>query len=299
MPRVIRLHESCWLAFLVGACLRATVFSSSRMAWPLLPGWLALIVAFFWACWQTRKDTAGARRWGWAYYPIAMNAAFLMLGPTIKKATAWRADDLLLRIDSYLIGTNLSQRLEPWISPALSELMSLGYMFFMLLLFGSILFYLFRSPHLERCYCGLFSVYGLGFLGYVVLPAAGPYVALADRFSTPIHGGWLTALNEQMVSTGSNHVDVFPSLHIAVSLFLWLTLLKEHRRVGKLLTPLMLVLWVSTIYLRYHYCIDLIVGAVLALSVFWLTAVNRRPAKALSDAPESADAQRASPCSTD
>jgi len=280
---MIRLHESCWLVFLLAAGLRASVFSASPASWPLLLGWLALLSAFVWACRQTRKDSAIARRWGWAYYPLAMNLAFLLLGPTIKNATTWRADDLLLRVDTYLVGTNLSHRIEPWISPLLSDVMSFGYMFFMILLFGSMLFYLLASPHLERCYHGLFSVYGLGFLGYTFVPAAGPYVALADRFTTPVHGGWLTALNEQMVSTGSNHVDVFPSLHIAVSLFLWLTLLKDYRRLGVLLTPLLVVLWVSTIYLRYHYSIDLIAGAVLALGIFWLTAV-RKPLSEASDA---------------
>ena len=272
---MIRIHEICWLAFLLAAGLRASVFSASPVVWPLVLGWLALLAAFAWACQRTRKGSTSARRWGWAYYPLAMNADFLMLGPTIKNATTWRADQLLLQIDTHLVGTNLSQRLEYWVSPLLSDVMSFGYMFFMLLLFGAMLFYLLASPHLERCYRGLFSVYGLGFLGYTFVPAAGPYVALADRFTTPIQGGWLTALNEQMVSSGSNHVDVFPSLHIAVSLFLWLTLLKDHRRIGMLLTPLLVVLWVSTIYLRYHYSIDLIAGAALALGVFWLTAVRR------------------------
>jgi hypothetical protein len=281
---MIRLHESCWLAFLIAVCLRASVFSSYPIAWPLLSGWLALLAAFIWACRQTRKDTTAARRWGWAYYPLAMNTAFLMLGPTIKKATTWRADDLLQQIDTHLVGTNLSQRMESLISPMLNDVMSLGYMFFMIMLFGSLLFYLVKSPHLDRCYCGLFSVYGFGFLGYTIVPAAGPYVALADHFSIPIHGGWLTALNAQMVATGSNHVDVFPSLHIAVSLFLWLTLLKDHRRLGIWLTPLMIVLWLSTIYLRYHYCIDLIAGTVLALKIFWLTAVNKKLAYTHPDA---------------
>lgn len=272
---MIRLHEGCWLTFLLAAALRASLFSASPTSVPLILGWLALLIAFVWAYRQTRKDSATARRFGWAYYPLAMNLAFMLLGPTIKNATTWRADDVLQRIDTYLVGTNLSLRIEPWISPVLSDIMSFGYMFFMILLFGSMLFYLLASPHLERCYRGLFSVYGVGFLGYTFVPAAGPYVALADRFTTPIHGGWLTALNEQMVSNGSNHVDVFPSLHIAVSLFLWLALLKDYRRVGVPLTPLLVVLWVSTIYLRYHYSIDLITGAALALGFFWLTAVRR------------------------
>lgn len=290
---MIRAHELCWLGFLIAAGMRTCVLSIAPTDWILLTGWFVLLAAFLWACRQTRKESASARRWGWAYYPVAMNLAFPMLGPTIKQATAWRADNLLLQIDTYLVGTNLSQRMESLVSPVLSEVMSFGYMFFMVLLFGSLLFYLLKSPHLERCYRGLFSVYGLGFLGYTAVPAAGPYVALADRFSLPIQGGWLTALNAQMVATGSNHVDVFPSLHIAVSLFLWLTLLKDHRRLGVWLTPLIVVLWVSTLYLRYHYCIDLVAGAVLAVGVFSLTANDLPTASDFAETLDAASGQRA------
>lgn len=281
---MMQLHEASWLSFLVTVILRGTAFSETRMAWPLLTGWLLLLAAFIWACRQVRRSTVGERRWGWAYYPVAMNVAFMLLGPTIKGATEWRADDLLRRVDARLIGDNLSLRIEHLVSPALNDLMSLGYMFFMLLLFGSLIFYLFWSPYLARCYRGLFSVYGLGFIGYTLLPAAGPYVALADSFSTPIQGGWPSALNTLMVTSGSNHVDVFPSLHVAVSLFLWLTLLKDHRRLGIIMAPMMAVLWASTIYLRYHYCIDVIVGAATAAITFVLTSSDQGPSKV---APES------------
>ncbi|MFT3961824.1 phosphatase PAP2 family protein [Propionivibrio sp.] len=273
---MMQLHEACWLAFLVVVLVRGTVFTPAPMAWPLLAGWLALLAAFAWAWRQTRRPDARGRRWGWAYYPLAMNLAFTLLGPTIKDATAWRADDALAGLDALLVGENLSLRMEPWITPWLSDLMSLGYMSFMVLLFGALVFYLLRSPHLARCYRGLFTVYGLGFLGYVLVPAAGPYVAMAGRFSTPIEGGWPTALNALMVSRGSNHVNVFPSLHVAVSLFLWLTLLRDHRRLGLALTPLIVVLWASTIYLRYHYCIDLLAGAALAGASFLLADAGQR-----------------------
>lgn len=272
---MMQSHEACWFAFLMTVILRGTAFSETPMAWPLLVAWIVLLLTFAWACRQTRNPAAGKSRRGWAYYPVAMNVAFMLLGPTIKGATEWRADSLLLRIDTALIGENLSMRMEHFALPVLNDLMSLGYMSFMPLLFGSLAFYLFKSPNLARCYRGLFCVYGIGFIGYALVPAAGPYVALADRFSIATQGGWPSVLNEAMVSAGSNHVDVFPSLHIAVSLYLWLTLLKDHRRLGIVLTPMIAVLWVSTIYLRYHYCIDLIAGAALAVGAFVLTASDR------------------------
>ena len=62
----------------------------------------------------------------------------------------------------------------------------------------------------QRFHARVFSVYAAGFIGYLLMPAAGPYLATPDAFSHTITGGWMTALNDAIVRRGSNHVDVFP-----------------------------------------------------------------------------------------
>ena len=81
----------------------------------------------------------------------------------------------------------------------------------------------------------------------------------------------MTQLSDLMVRQGSNQVDVFPSLHVGVSLYLWLTLLKDQRSIAVGIAPLVFLLWVSTLYLRYHYLTDTLAGAALAVTVFLLT----------------------------
>lgn len=275
-------HEYLWGGFLLTVILKATLLGARVAPLPILLGWAAMATGFMFAVRQTRAESESKRRWGWAYYAVAMNLSFMLLGPTIKAVSDWRADSLLQRIDALLIGRSLSLRMEPWHSPALNDAMSFGYMFFMVLLFCSLVYYLLWSPHLARCYGGLFSIYGLGFAGYTLIPAAGPYIALREQFPGEIAGGWLTALNNQMVVAGSNHVDVFPSLHIAVSAFLWLFLLHDHRKLAWSLTPILLLLWVSTLYLRYHYFIDVVAGFVLAFLVFALTSLRETPRSSAS-----------------
>jgi membrane-associated phospholipid phosphatase len=64
-------------------------------------------------------------------------------------------------------------------------------------------------------------------------------------------------------------VDVFPSLHCAVSaFFLFFDLLHRRWRFWLYLVPCV-GLWLSTIYLRYHYFIDVICGFVLAAFALW------------------------------
>ena len=90
-------------------------------------------------------------------------------------------------------------------------------------------------------------------------------------------GGWITGWNAAVVAKGSNGVDVFPSLHCAVSCFL-LFFDRRHRpwRYRLYLLPC-IGLWFSTIYLRYHYLVDVICGFALAAFALWLA--NRFPMK--------------------
>jgi membrane-associated phospholipid phosphatase len=270
----LEAHEYSWGGFLLAGCVeigRTVLYGKTpavAMLWPLL---VAGLIA---ATWAVRRGGAVARRLAWAYYPVAMNVAYFAMGPIVIAATKWRADPLLQNIDSSLVGENLSLRLEPYMNGLVCDAFSVGYLSFIVLLVGFYGGYLVSGRNLERVFRGLFLLYGVGFTLYVLFPASGPYVAMASQFHTELHGGVLTTFNLHVASTGSNHVDVFPSLHVGISVFIWLTLLKDNRKLAWALSPLLLLLWGSTIFLRFHYATDVFCGAALAAFCFWFTAME-------------------------
>jgi membrane-associated phospholipid phosphatase len=206
------------------------------------------------------------------FYPMAMNIVFQQLRTAIPAVHPGKADALLREIDLHLVGGNLSLALEPWVQPLATEALSLCYLLFFPYLAFSIVFYFFFAELevLKKFFAGLFSLYGIGFLGYSLVPAGGPYLAMSGEFTVPLAGWRFTEWNQAIVAMGSNGVDVFPSLHCAVSAFL-LGFDYRHRRwrFWAYLVPA-LGLWISTIYLRYHYFIDVVAGfalAVLALAI--------------------------------
>src|SRR5260370_257230 len=211
-------HEMFFQAFLFITWLRL-VWSSgftNLTALAYLGGVLlaaALIVLSAW--------TKGQLGWRLRllYYPMAMNVAYMKMAPVVEKIHCGPLYDASLRsIDARLIGENLSLRLESVSRPLFTEPLSFCYMLFVPYIALSMLWYFCGSlPLLKRFYLGLFSIYGIGFLGYTFVPAAGPYIAMASEFHGPLMGGLFTRLNAAMVSYGSNHVDVFPSLHCALS----------------------------------------------------------------------------------
>ena len=212
-------------------------------------------------------------------FPVAMNVAYVALGPAMAAIQPARADVLLRGIDALLVGENLSVRLQPWTSPLLTELMTVAYALFFPYLCLSLIHHARRDLETaKRLFAGAFTVYGVGFLGYTLLPAAGPWVALADRFPGPLDGGPIFALHDWIVRTGTNGVDVFPSLHCALTAFLlFFDRLHDPARYRRWL-PWVALLWTSTIYLRYHYFVDVLAGFALAVGALALVgALPRRP----------------------
>lgn len=201
-----------------------------------------------------------------AFLAVGMNVSYQAMAGAVPALREVRFDAQLLAIDRLLLGDTPSVLLQHFANAWLTEIFSLCYIFFMPLLFFSLLRYFFqRRELLGEFYAGLFTVYGLGFLGYLLVPAAGPWLAHADLFNVTLSGGPITELNRTMVVQGSNRVDVWPSLHCAVSAFILGFAWRHHRAEFNFLLLPVAGLWVSTLYLRYHYAIDILCGFALAL----------------------------------
>jgi membrane-associated phospholipid phosphatase len=246
--------------------------------WSYAALFAAMLGALAWLIYRqlTRRPgtTADPGRTADLFFPIALNIAFFAMAGAVPAIRPIRYDTVLFSIDTRLFGGNASVWAERLASPALTELLSLCYLFFMPLLFFSIVRYFFwQKERRPAFYEGLFTVYGIGFLGYLLVPAEGPYLAFSDLFSVPLDGGVITQINRAMVHAGSSRVDVFPSLHCAVSAYILGSSYRHSRReFWWLLLPVM-GLWASTLYLRYHYLVDVTCGFLLA----WLgLAIARR-----------------------
>ena len=248
--------------------------------WALLFGALLLAMAWF------ARRHAELRSWRrlaavCGCLALGMNVSYQAMAGAVPAVRTVRYDDWLLATDRFLLGETPSVWLQQLAAPWLTELMSACYILFMPLLFFALLRYFFRRRELlGEFYAGLFTVYGLGFLGYLAVPAAGPWLAHPELFDTELTGGAIAALNHTMVVQGSNRVDVWPSLHCAVTLFILGFAWRHHRREFWLLLLPVVGLWVSTFYLRYHYFVDVACG--FALGAFALYE-SRRHAE-MSDA---------------
>src|SRR5262249_29842331 len=123
--------------------------------------------------------------------------------------------------------------------------------------------------------CALMLGYYVSYLLYFLTPARGPRFYLAADQTVPVTGLWLMgSLQTTLDTLESVQPDAFPSGHTAIAI---IALVMAARYQPRRFYPLLVIvvsLIMSTVYLRYHYVIDVIAGlflAVLCLGVtFWL-----------------------------
>jgi membrane-associated phospholipid phosphatase len=102
-------------------------------------------------------------------------------------------------------------------------------------------------------------------MGYLLVPAIGPIYTLRNQYTVPLQQA-VGLFNHEIDFMNFARIrrDVFPSMHVAISFVVWLYAYRNSRKLFWLLTPLILSLWLSTLYLHYHYLVDVVAGLVLA-----------------------------------
>jgi len=114
----------------------------------------------------------------------------------------------------------------------------------------------------------------MGFVGYVVWPTSPPRYFITEMFTNPValHGPLLyDRLQNAWDNLSVVPCGAFPSLHVGIStvalMYAW-----KFRKFNKLFRgiwyayiPLVISLWVSTIYLRHHWIIDIFAGWLVAI----------------------------------
>jgi membrane-associated phospholipid phosphatase len=230
---------------------------------------LGAVAAYVWA----RRDPSALRwRVRLLYFPSVMGVTFYTLGAAIPALTPKKFDTMLLEWDQALLGETPAVSYQAWSQPWLNDLLMLGYLFFFIHLVVVPGIYCVRDlARFRQCIVGLFTLYGIGFLFYTLVPAGGPHRWMT--FDVPLAGIIVIPATLDTVNAGSNGVDVFPSLHLAVSFYLlvfdwW----HARSRFWIVLGPCIL-LWLSTVLLRFHYFVDLIGGLLLAI-IGLMAAVN-------------------------
>ena len=180
----------------------------------------------------------------------------------------------LMAWDEYLLGFQPAIYLEQYISPGLTDFMYSSYSAFLIyiLVFSMYLYIKKENTVFRETLVSVILTFYIGYIGYVFFPAVGPKFTMSHIFETSLMGSEITdRLSFLMNYEISEYTrrDCFPSLHNGIIFLILLFTFKQSKIYALFFLPFAISLFISTLYLRYHYFVDMIAGFVLAAIVFF------------------------------
>jgi len=176
-------------------------------------------------------------------------------------------DQRLIQIDFSIFGVHPTVWIERWIVPWFTDVMSLAYIsyYFLPVILIITLYLKGRKEEFNRSIFILAFGYYISFIGYILFPAIGPRYTLTHLQSVPLEGSLITDFVRDILNAlEHNKRDCMPSGHTQIALMVLCLAHRYEKFLFYILFPIICGLIISTVYLRYHYVIDLFVGAVLA-----------------------------------
>lgn len=212
---------------------------------------------------------------------ITFKELYLMISPIHGRDY----DNVLMAIDKYVFGVDPTHFLYQFANPILTEVLQWTYFsfYFLPIILG---LKLILDKKLSGFYFVAFSiVYGffLSYLGYLTLPAIGPRFTLHNFYTinTELPGLFATEWMRELINKGESitsnmpnaavHVqrDVFPSGHTQMTLITMYLSAKFKSSSKYFIIPVGSLLIFSTVYLRYHYVIDVFAGVLFFVLTMW------------------------------
>jgi hypothetical protein len=242
--------------------------------WTLLH--LLMLLGYAGLAWiMVRNKDAAWVRWVRALVVIhVMFGLYSTLGRVVFIAIPWNGDPALDAIDTWLFfGVSPALQAQRWVSYGSVEFFSFCYGLFIPYLYLSIVTGLLGRPGHERhrFVAGFAILYSLSFLGYLYVPAKGPIVHNAAEFSVALSGGTFHGIVLRSIEAAGGPHGAFPSLHVGAAAYACLFDLRYNRLRGATYLPLVVLIAMATVLLRYHYVIDWIAGLMFAVFAAWLS----------------------------
>ena len=213
-------------------------------------------------------------------------ASFLQLQYILPTAGHRPLDAELYAFDMRVFGVEPAQAWDRFVAPGTTEWFAFfyyGYFFLIAVHVLPMLGLVKSSRFLATFSFGFIWLYCVGHALYTFVPAYGPYSFLAHQLQHPLEGSFWWPLVRKAVDSvdGGARTDVFPSLHTAMPTYLSIFSFLERRRMPFKLTWLPLSLFTTqiigaTMFLRWHYLVDICAGLTLAVSALLMSRVALR-----------------------
>ncbi|HVU02026.1 MAG TPA: phosphatase PAP2 family protein [Polyangiaceae bacterium] len=231
-----------------------------------------------------------AIRTGWLKQPLVagvlyrlvtygcVQITYFMFAKLLPLVNPRALDHELYQLDLTLFGVEPAVYLDRFVNPITTEWFAFFYFGYFFLLAIHVLPILFASRNVKMMSefaMGMILLFCIGHTLYVFVPGYGPYKAMPQVFEHDLSQGIWWNTTRALVATSGAQKDIFPSLHTAAPTFL--LLFSFHRRSElpfRYTWPLVAFfganIVIATMFLRWHYVIDVVFGLLLAVTAHTL-----------------------------
>lgn len=181
--------------------------------------------------------------------------------------------DFEYRLTGLIPSVWLAQHARPW----LSEMVMAGYFsyYFIIPIGALILWAKQRTKEFQHMLLAVCIGFFISYLGFSIYPVEGPRFFIPHLHPQPIQGPFFVKLAKFVIDKGANHGCCMPSSHVAVAVIVLMALFRGARLWFWMFFPLVIGLAIGTVYGRFHYVSDVVVGLAIAplsfgLASWWL-----------------------------
>lgn len=210
------------------------------------------------------------RHWYVLPYIVAFYREMSVLIPAVRGIDF---DATLAAWDFAIWGAHPTVWLERIQTPLLTEILQIAYSLFIpSVILIAVVFWIQERMEEARSYAFLLTLgFLVSYLGYFVVPARGPRFLLDALQTQPLTGLWLyQPLRATLDALESAHYDCFPSGHVQMTVLAWWPAWRISRKLFWFYGVYTAVICVATVYLRYHYSVDLLAGIGVAAALLAL-----------------------------
>ncbi len=178
----------------------------------------------------------------------------------------------VLRVEAWLFGGNLVADLQPLMHPWLTEGLMFTYVIYMPLLpvLALVIYLAGGTSALSDYLLNISLIFLACFAGYVILPVASPMYYNPGDYTVPLDGGLWTWCGEWLRQNHHYPGGSVPSAHCAAATGMMVMLYRHFRKGFYVSLPIFIPLYAATVYGRYHYLTDAILGILTAIAIMRL-----------------------------
>jgi membrane-associated phospholipid phosphatase len=194
-------------------------------------------------------------------------------------------DDRIISLEKSIFGEMPTVFLQQFTPPLLTEILMFAYVIYIPLypIIAAIIYFKYGEEHFEYYLLVLGVTNVVCNIGFILFPVASPVWWESTRalHPVPMKGYFFTRIGEYIRANLHQAGGSIPSPHCSISTIMWYFSFRYSRKFSFYLIPVVVLIYLSTVFCAYHYLTDSITGIFLAIimivfSRYYLNKVKGR-----------------------